>query len=289
MLLKGLDKSMCWQGDRPAAPQVELQWLGTAGFVVKLGGRTVVIDPYLSRPGLFKSVFMRLEPNEALIKKHIPECDEVLIGHAHHDHILDAPTVCHHTGARLIGSKSACNVGRAAGLPESQLVETEGDEDIPCGDRLTVRGIKSAHGRALFNRVPLPGSMPEPPQWPPRMWSLKHGQVFNWLLTAQTDTGPLSVVHIDSAEFFAEALEGVRADVLCLCAIGRRYRPNYVAEAVALLQPKVVIPCHWDWFFSAYDRPEKQLPGVDLAGFLKEIEAAGAAHALLPFGGIFAI
>lgn len=289
MLFKGLDSARCWAGQRPERPRVELQWLGTAGFVIQIGGRTVVIDPFLSRPGLLRSIFSRLEPDEALIRTHIPRCDEVLIGHAHHDHILDAPALCHQTGARLIGSPSACNVGRAAGLPESQLVETLGDEDIRCGDRLTVRGIKAAHGRAIFNRVPLPGAMPTPPRWPPRMWSLKHGQVFNWLLQAQTDEGPVSVVHIDSAEFFADALEGVRADVLCLCAIGRRYRPNYVAEAVALLQPKVVIPCHWDWFFSPYDRPAKQLPGVNLAGFLDEIEAAGAAHALLPFGGIFAL
>jgi hypothetical protein len=40
-------------------------------------------------------------------------------------------------------------VGRAAGLPESQLVQTEGREDIACG-AWTVRGLPSIHGKAIF-------------------------------------------------------------------------------------------------------------------------------------------
>ncbi|MFX5839858.1 MBL fold metallo-hydrolase, partial [Acinetobacter baumannii] len=46
----------------------------------------------------------------------IPEADDVLIGHAHYDHILDAPDLCRQTGARLIGSSTAVQVGIAAGL-----------------------------------------------------------------------------------------------------------------------------------------------------------------------------
>jgi glyoxylase-like metal-dependent hydrolase (beta-lactamase superfamily II) len=43
-----------------------------------------------------------------------------LIGHAHYDHILDAPEVCKQTGARLIGSKATLMYGRSAGLSESR-------------------------------------------------------------------------------------------------------------------------------------------------------------------------
>ena len=46
-----------------------------------------------------------------------------LVGHAHHDHILDAPCVCHQTGARLIGSEDVIRVGRAAGLAKLAVVD----------------------------------------------------------------------------------------------------------------------------------------------------------------------
>ena len=259
---------------------VEMTYLGTAGFVLKNGDRTVVLDPYLSRPGLVETLTRPLHSQPGLLKKHIPQADEVLIGHAHYDHILDAPALCRMTGARMIGSRATCNVGRAAGLPESQLVETAGREEIPCG-KWTVRGLPSIHGKAIFGRIPIPGDIPAPPPWPPRLLDLKHGLVLNWVV----DTGKLTVVHIDSADFIPGELEGVKADVVCLCAIGRKYRPDYVKEVVRLLKPRWIVPCHWDTMITPYEAEPELIPGVDLAGMVKEIEAEGVTAVVMPMRG----
>ena len=258
---------------------IELTYLGTAGFIVKNQQRTIVLDPYLSRIGVTE-LFRPLHTNTALLKKYIPHADDVLIGHAHYDHILDAPDLCKQTGARLIGSKATCMVGRAAGLPESQLKETEGRENIACGS-WTVRGLPSIHGKAIFGRIPIPGDILSPPVWPPKLLDLKHDLVLNWLV----DTGSLKIVHIDSADFIPEELQGVKADVVCLCAIGRKYRPNYVKEVVALLQPKWIIPCHWDTMFTHYENEPDYIPSVDLAGFIEEIKAAGVEPIVMPMRG----
>jgi hypothetical protein len=97
------------------------------------------------------------------------------------------------------------------------------------------------------------------------------------------------MVHIDSAEVIEEELEGLRADVVCLCAIGRRYRPGYVTTVVEKLKPRWIVPCHWDWFFTPYGAPAKLLPGVDLTGFVEEIEAHGVGAVTLPFDGEFCL
>ena len=258
---------------------LELTYLGTAGFILKNKQRTVVLDPYLSRVGVTE-LFRPLHTNTALLKKYIPHADDVLIGHAHYDHILDAPDLCKQTGARLIGSKATCMVGRAAGLPESQLKETAGREDIACGS-WTIRGLPSIHGKAIFGRIPIPGDILSPPVWPPKLLDLKHGLVLNWLV----DTGSLKIVHIDSADFIPEELQGLKADVVCLCAIGRKYRPHYVKEVVALLQPKWIIPCHWDTMFTHYENEPDYIPSVDLAGFIEEIKAAGVEPIVMPMRG----
>ena len=281
-MLRRVDPALYHRDD--GTGPARLRWLGTAGFVLELPDRTLVLDPYVSRPGLLAHLGP-LRPDDDLVAEVIPHADDVLIGHAHHDHILDAPSVCLRTGARLIGSPATCHVGRAAGVPESQLVSTLGGEDIPCGDHVVAHGLRSEHGRAYFNRVPLAGDITAPPRWPPRFWDLRHGQVLNWWIRGHG----VSVVHIDSAEFYADELRDVRCDVLCLCAIGRRYRPNYVAEAVELLQPRAVVACHWDWFFSPYRAEPRQLPQVDLEGFLEEIRAAGSQPILLPFDGYFSL
>ncbi len=258
---------------------IELTYLGTAGFVVKSPERTIVLDPYLTRIGI-SSIFKPMVVNTALLKKHIPHADEVLIGHAHYDHILDGPDLCKQTGARLIGSKATCMVGRAAGLPESQLKATDGREDIACG-AWTVRGLPSIHGKAVFGRIPIPGDILTPPVWPPKILDLKHGLVLNWVV----DTGKLRIVHIDSADFIPQELQGLKADVVCLCAIGRSYRPNYVKEVVALLQPKWIVPCHWDTMFTHYENEPDYIPGVDLAGFIQEIRDAGVEPIVMPLRG----
>ena len=267
-------------GTAATTSKIEIQYLGTAGFVIQNAQRTVVLDPYLSRPGLWDTLSKPLQPDVALIRQTIPKADDVLIGHAHYDHILDAPDLCKCTGARLIGSPAAIMVGKAAGLPDEQMLVTHGREDIPCGE-WQVRGLPSIHGKAVFGRIPLPGDITSPPQWPPRFHKLKHGLVLNWLV----NTGSLTVVHIDSADFLEQELQGFKADIVCLCAIGRHYRPNYVKDVVRLLQPTWIIPCHWDTMITPlHDEPDL-LPQVDLPGLIREIEEAGCTPVVMPILG----
>ncbi len=279
----GVDPQLFHRGPVPSDAALKLRWLGAAGFELQLAQQTILLDPFLTRTGLLRTGVRRLRPDRQLIRRHLPRADQVLVGHAHYDHALDAPEVCRQTGARLIGSRSVCNVGRAYGLPEEQLVETQGGEDIDC-DGVTVHGMKSEHGRVYFGRVTLPGNIHEPPTWPPRVFDMKHGQVLNWYVEGDG----LRVIHIDSAEFYASELHGRTCDVLCLCAIGRAWRDRYVEEAIELMQPRVVVACHWDWFFRPLSRPMWPLPGVDLQGFVAEIEACGVRavvlDALQPYG-----
>jgi L-ascorbate metabolism protein UlaG (beta-lactamase superfamily) len=258
---------------------IEITYLGTAGFVIKGAARTLVLDPYVSRPNLRRTLTTRLVPDKALIRRLIPHADDVLVGHAHYDHILDAPDLCLQTGARLIGSHATAMVGHAAGLPPTQIVETAGREDIASG-AWTVRGLPSQHGR-VYGRIPIPGDITAPPPWPPRMRDLRHGLVLNWLV----DTGGLRLVHLDIADVVREELDGKRADVVCLCAIGRQYRKDYVKEVVELLQPRWIVPCHWDTMMTPIEAEADLIPGVDLPGFLAEIREAGCEPLLTPILG----
>lgn len=259
-----------------------MRFLGTAGFVIEAAGRTFVLDPYLTRPGILQTLGGRLTPDEPLLAREIPYATDVLVGHSHYDHALDAPAVCRHTGARLLGSEATLNIARAYGLDAGhhvRVVEKAGGDTHACGDA-TVTALRSRHGRVYFNRVTLPGDIPRPPSWPPRFSELKHGPVFVWHL----DLAGTTVMHVDSADYVDEELEGRHADVLCLCAIGRAYRRDYTRRIIELVRPKVVIPCHWDDFTLPFDVAPRQLPGVDVEGFVREIEATGARAVVLGLG-----
>ncbi|WP_023271064.1 MBL fold metallo-hydrolase [Acinetobacter gyllenbergii] len=284
-MLKYLLKSpeAAWAAVSPApakAENLKIKYLGTAGFILSDSNRSLVLDPFISRPNLWQTFTQPLLSDPALVKHYIPDADEVLIGHAHYDHILDAAEVCKQTGARLIGSQASVMYGRSAGLPEQQMHATQGRDVIHCGSWQVI-GLPSIHGKALFGRIPLPGDMIEPPPYPPKFHQLRHGLVLNWWI----DTGQLRVVHIDSADFIEQELQGKHADIVCLCAIGRKYRPNYVKDVVRLLKPKYIIPCHWDSMVTPIDAPAQLLPGVNIAEFLDEIKACGVIPLFMPILG----
>ena len=69
----------------PSNWDIRLRYLGTAGFVFSSHDRTIVVDPYVSRPSAWKSATQKLTPDLARIQSYIPEANDVLVGHAHHD------------------------------------------------------------------------------------------------------------------------------------------------------------------------------------------------------------
>lgn len=126
-------------------PRGHLRYLETAGFVFEGDGRTIVVDPNFTRPSLLKHLF-KLRSNEELVHRLFPCADEILKGHSHSDHILDAHTVCKLTGSRFIGSESSRIIALSAGVPDSQIVVV-GDDWIETGSA-KLEGKPSLHGLA---------------------------------------------------------------------------------------------------------------------------------------------
>lgn len=262
-----------WQKDerfRPFGPAAEdgatLTWLGTASFVVQTATTTVLVDPYLTRKPLLALPFVH-EPDERAIFTAIPpRVDAIVCGHSHYDHVADAPRIAKRTGAVLIGSESTCAWGAAEGLDESQLVRVpQRGSTTKVGD-IEIRMVPSRHGKALFHRVPLPGSVERPPRLPRRIWDYKMGGAYGVLLR----TPGLSIYHNGSADLIDAELEDLSADVLLACLAGRRGTASYLRRLVDHLDPGLVVPTHHDAFFAPLSRGVHLLPGIDLSGFLSE-------------------
>jgi L-ascorbate metabolism protein UlaG (beta-lactamase superfamily) len=251
-----------------------IRWMGTAAHVVETETTRVAIDPFVSRPGIRRVVAGKLPSDEReVLERFGTRLDAVLCGHSHYDHLLDAPLVARAAGAKLVGSRTTCAFGRAAGLPESQLVEVPAEgAHVQVGD-LAIRFIPSVHGRLLFGRVPFPGETTHVRSLPARAPSYRMGGAYGILLRAPDG---VSVYHNGSANLVDVALAGEYADVLLLGLAGRQATRNYVERIVRALEPKVIVPTHHDAFFAPLDWGVHLLPNVDLDGFVAE------AHRLAP-------
>ena len=276
--------------DRPTAralppdQALRITWLGTAGHVVQTETTTILLDPFLTRPGFRSLARDRLVPDERAIRAWIPRhVDAVLCGHSHFDHLLDAPRIAVLTGAKLAGSRTTCNVARAEGVSSEQLIEVDpSGASFTVGD-VDVRFVPSLHGRIALGRVPFPGEVRAAPRGPMRMWHYRMGGAFGLLLRPR---GGSTVYHNGSADLIDAEVAGERADVILMGLAGRRATRDYVRRLTSALQPKLVVPTHHDLFFSPLEDGLRLLPGVDLPGFVAETKAfaPGATIALPSYG-----
>jgi L-ascorbate metabolism protein UlaG (beta-lactamase superfamily) len=249
------------------ADGVRVRWLGTAGHVVEAAGTTVLIDPFLTRPSLWRTVARPLRPAPDAWMHWLPRSvDAILIGHSHYDHLLDAPEIAKRTGARIIGSRTTASFARAAGVAPEQVTELPAEGGRVAVGALEVRFLPSLHGRIAMGRVPLPGEVATPPRLPARLWHYRMGGAYGILLRAPG----VSLYHNGSADLVDAALQGRRADVVLVGLAGRQATRGYLQRLLGALEPSVVIPTHHDTFFRPLEAGPRLLPGIHLGGFVAE-------------------
>ena len=121
---------------------VELKYLGTAGWEIKDGNITVLVDPYISRVKLGTGPSISpLDKRETVLRSDyfvsdvklidslINKVDFILVHHSHFDHLSDVPYIAKKTGAKVIGTETTINILRGYGISNDQLYPVSGGED----------------------------------------------------------------------------------------------------------------------------------------------------------------
>lgn len=229
---------------KPLGPdEIAIRWLGTAAFEVRTARGALLIDPHFSRHDLWQLLSGPIAPDEARIDQDLPPADAVFVGHAHHDHLVDAPTVARKLGVPLYGSEDVARVARAAALPESQIKPLRGGERVAVGD-MVVEAIASKHSDMITNHL-VSGSIPEEVTLPMRFWDYKHGQVLTYAIHWRGRT----IYHFGSAEIVEAHLGQRRSDLVLLCMSGWKDNRGVFKRIERTLDPRVLVPMHHDDFF----------------------------------------
>jgi L-ascorbate metabolism protein UlaG (beta-lactamase superfamily) len=278
-----------------SAQPVRLAYLGTAGWQISDGRTTLLVDPYLSRlrmttPNddvLSGDARRRFTPADAAesdmatIDAHITHADFILMTHTHLDHALDVPYIARKTGATIIGTESARNLGRAYGIPGDKLIVARGGDDLEF-EGWSVRVIPSLHGilrRAPFLRrdpnAPLPPAIiPIDAVAPLRLNQFAEGGTLGYLIRI----GGRQILVFGSMNYVEREIEGLRPDVALIGAMPeRREIHDYTGRLLkAIGYPRMVLPTHWDRFNVTYD--VSQAPAIErLQSFIAEVKAASPA------------
>lgn len=226
---------------------IQVRWTGAAGLEFSYAEQTLLVDPYFTRPGLGRVVFGRLCPDRDLVEKHLLSMKPVralVVSHTHFDHALDIPVVAGHVEGPVLGSDSLYNLMAAQDLGHRVNVCSPG-EHITVDDHLNITMLPSVHGRVILGRVPYPGNIEREIQLPLKASGYRVGQVF----APKIQIHGRVFLHLGSAGFVEDALDGQTCDVLFLCVPGWARMPGYPERVIEKTRPETVVLFHHDNFF----------------------------------------
>ena len=220
--------------------QLIFRWLGNAGFEFHLGNTVLLVDPFLTRPKQSQVYFGRVSPDRQAIKAHIKACNHILVSHTHFDHFMDVPEIARLNGAVVHGSTNTCELAQKMGVPKELTHRINAGDKFSIGD-MKVRVIPTVHpwipgytrGRLNKNLI-----------LSLRLRDYRMDTCLSFLIFFQ---GRRILVWSSTRIDHAEA-----ADMLiCRAVSGQRW----YAEMMESVQPRLVIPSHWDDMFRPLSEP----------------------------------
>jgi L-ascorbate metabolism protein UlaG (beta-lactamase superfamily) len=192
---------------------VTITWLGHACFLVEADGHRLLVDPFLN------------DSPAAPVKADDVEADFILLTHGHFDHVSDAPRIAKRTAATVIAGFEVSEWVKREGVSEKKVVALN-----PGG------AVSQPFGRVKMTMAHHSSSLPD---------GSYGGVAGGYLLTLSRERLYFAG---DTALFLDMKLIGLGGLDAAVLPIGDRFTmgPEDSVEAVKFLQPKRVIPCHYN-------------------------------------------
>ncbi|MGA2549920.1 MAG: metal-dependent hydrolase [Burkholderiaceae bacterium] len=133
-----------------ADSKIEILWLGQSAFRIRtLGGKVIVIDPYLIDNPKTPAQYKRLEA--------LGKVDLILVTHAHYDHFADAPALAKLNSAPVYGPAGLDQSMQTLGILPPELAPRmgKGGTITPFGPSVRITQVHAEHSSELLWHNPV--------------------------------------------------------------------------------------------------------------------------------------
>jgi L-ascorbate metabolism protein UlaG (beta-lactamase superfamily) len=249
---------------------LELEWLGVSGYRMSFEGQTLFVDPYFSRVP-FGDLLRRRPtlPDPAALDRFVRAPGEVvgvLVGHTHFDHAVDAPAIARRFGCKAYGSDSLVSLMGLHGLGD-QAVPVEPYRTYELGP-FEVGFTPSVHSKLLLGlAVPYDGDLTCEHLDGLSPAAYRCGQVWG----ISIEVAGIRFYHQGSANLIDDAVRESGVDVFLAGIAGRNFTDDYWRRILPRLDPRVVVPTHYDNFFRPLGRRMEFVSNVQLSSLAEEI------------------
>jgi L-ascorbate metabolism protein UlaG (beta-lactamase superfamily) len=191
----------------------KVTWLGHATFAIESAGHRLLVDPFLD------------QNDAAPVRAAEVDADFILLTHGHFDHVIDAAPIANRTGATVI-----------AGFEVSEWIKRQGVAADKVVGMNPGGAVRQPFGRVKMTIAHHSSSMPD---------GSYGGVAGGYMLEL-----PGAKIYIagDTALFLDMKLIGLAGLDLAILPIGDLFTmgPEDSIEAINLLKPKRVAPCHYN-------------------------------------------
>ena len=258
------------RGALDLAPGLDISWLGVSGYRLTYAGVSIFIDPYVSRVPLRALLLKRTAlPDLQMVDRYATAPGEVagvLVGHTHFDHAVDAPALARIYRTKAYGSASLVHLMRLHDLADS-AVEVSVHEPYELGP-FVVRFVPSRHSKLILGRkVPMDGPLTCDHLDGLAPGAYRCGAVYG----IRIEVAGISIYHQGSADVDDAELPSEPVDVFLAGVAGRQVTPRYWERVLPKLDPRIVIPTHYDNFFSPLGAQRDLVRRIGLAEVPGEI------------------
>lgn len=249
---------------------LELEWLGVSGYRISYQGQTLFIDPFVSRVPLSAVIRRRPTlPDPTQVDRYIgfpPSVVGVLVGHTHWDHAVDAPELARRFGCGVYGSSSLVRLMALHGLAD-RAVEVEPYKAYELGP-FVVSFTPSLHSKLILGlAVPFAGELTCDHLDALSPGAYRCGQVWG----IKVEVAGVSFYHQGSANLIDDAVRARGVDFFLAGVAGRGFTDRYWDRILRRLEPRTVIPTHFDDFFRPLGEPMGFTTNVNLARVPEEV------------------
>ena len=249
----------------PHRPDILVKYFGVSTLLFDDGKDQILIDGFFSRPTLRQVALEKIQSDTALLDQMIQRYDlkrlkAILVTHSHYDHALDIAYLAKRTGAKIIGSNTTHWIAKGGQVPASQLHLSDPEHVYVLGN-FHVRAIPSRHTPPTLVNNDLGETLTAPLVQPTHATHFVEGGSYDYYLQAYDHR----ILVKASTDFVPYAYQGLEVDSLFLGVAqlakqSAAFQHAYLSETIGKLKPRLLVPIHWDNFFSPLSKPLQLFP-----------------------------
>ena len=295
-----------------ANPQgIKITYLGAGGFLIERQHTAILTAPFFSNTSLHQVGLWRLDVQEALIDRYLPDLrnvEAILVGHAHYDHLLDIPYLWknHARGATIFGNESVSNIlAGADSNPPVKVLDSQvrsaaaRGRFIPThGGRIQFMAVRSSHapnfrlpplGRFGIPLTIAPWAVNQPlDKLPGRARGWRLGQTLAYVIDFRN---PQDTSRVDFRIYYQDAAhipedwhqvpaasDSVDLAIVTVASTNFIGQKRYIEKIRTTIKPRHWLLGHWEDFFKDYSQnPECicSVPFTNPEGFVDELLGQG--------------